>query len=411
MGFFEVTLKLDEKEYPILNKFKKKDLDKLLMKIFKTGYQIHFPSNDKIEQQLEYNELLERIETIKEELKDEINSSDIGDKIISLETSLNKLIGLSSNSCKKGNFGENFLEDLFGKRYGDIIFERKSSVAHSGDAWLHLPDGKIIMLESKNYTTTVNKDEITKLQSDMINHHIKWGILTSFNSMIQGMKELDFHTFIHNNETYSVIMISNLSNDVHKLDLALQIIRKLIGTFDNMNEFPWIVKDINNSLTELNTIIQKNYALRDSYYIMERDIQKSLSNYHVILRDYQYEIERKTTEIIDKINQTINSSIKKVELDSNEVIQEMLVEYDNKKIFPLLVRLVDIIQSKKWRLNWHEENNEYLLMINNQESGTIKIQTKKIIINLSSNDLAMSLNLGKEKENKQNLELLKNLMI
>ena len=189
MSLFEITLKLNENEYPMLKNLKKKELDKYLIKIFKTGYQIHFPSNDKIEQQLEYNELIERIETIKNELKDEINNSEISDKINSLESSLTKLIGISSNSCKKGNFGENVLEEIFSKRYGDIQFERKSQVAHSADAWLYLPDGKIIMLESKNYTTTVNKDEINKLQSDMVTHHIKWGIITSFNSMIQGMKE------------------------------------------------------------------------------------------------------------------------------------------------------------------------------------------------------------------------------
>jgi len=162
----ELTLKLDEKEYPMLNTFKKKELDKYILKIFKTGYQIHFPSTNKIEQQVEYNELIERIETIKDELKDEINNSEMSDKINSLESSLTKLIGISSNSCKKGNFAENVLEEIFNKRYGDIQFQRKSGVAHSGDAWLYLPDGKGIMLESKNYTTTVNKDEITKLQSE-----------------------------------------------------------------------------------------------------------------------------------------------------------------------------------------------------------------------------------------------------
>jgi hypothetical protein len=47
MGFIELTLKLDEKEYPMLNNFKKKELDRYILKLFKTGYQIHFPSNDK----------------------------------------------------------------------------------------------------------------------------------------------------------------------------------------------------------------------------------------------------------------------------------------------------------------------------------------------------------------------------
>jgi len=404
MGFIEFTLKLDEKEYPMLNNFKKKELDKYLFKIFKTGYQIHFPSNDKIEQQLEHNELLERIETIKEELKDQINNSEIGDKINSLESSLTKLIGLSSNSCKKGNFGENVLEEIFSKRYGDIQFDRKSQVSHSGDAWLYLPDGKLIMLESKNYSTTVNKDEINKLQSDMINHHIKWGILASFNSSIQGMRELDLHTFNHNNETYFIIMISNLSADIHKLDLGLQIIRKLMLTINDLPQFPWIIKDISHSLNELNQIVQKNYFLRDSYYNMERDVQKSLSNYHIILRDYQYDIEIKIKEIISKITETMNTSIQ----NSND-IQLMIDKYHDKKILPIIVRLVDIIQNKKWVVNYDNETTDWIIQNKGVEMGKVKIQTKKAIINIPSNDLTINLHLGKDKENKQNLEIIKSL--
>ena len=404
MGFIELSLKLDEKEYPMLNNFKKKELDKYLFKIFKTGYQIHFPSNDKIEQQLEHNELLERIETIKEELKDQINNSEIGDKINSLESSLTKLIGLSSNSCKKGNFGENVLEEIFSKRYGDIQFDRKSQVSHSGDAWLYLPDGKLIMLESKNYTTTVNKDEINKLQSDMINHHIKWGILASFNSSIQGMRELDLHTFNHNNETYFIIMISNLSADIHKLDLGLQIIRKLMLTINDLPQFPWIIKDISHSLNELNQIVQKNYFLRDSYYNMERDVQKSLSNYHIILRDYQYDIEIKIKEIISKITETMNTSIQ----NSND-IQLMIDKYHDKKILPIIVRLVDIIQNKKWVVNYDNETTDWIIQNKGVEMGKVKIQTKKAIINIPSNDLTINLHLGKDKENKQNLEIIKSL--
>ncbi len=407
MGFTEVTLTLDDKEYPMLNNFKKKELNKFLLKIFKTGYQIHFPPENKIEQQVEFNELIERIENIKDEIKDEINNSEITDKINSLETSLTKLIGLSSNSCKKGNFGENVLEEIFSKRYGDIQFERKSGVPHSGDAWLYLPDSQVIMLESKNYTSTVNKDEINKLQSDMINHHIKWGILTSFNSGIQGMKEMDFHTFSHNNETYFVVMVSNLSTDIHKLDLSLQIVRKLISQIGNLPEFPWVVKDITHSLSELSKIVQKNYFLRDSYYNMERDIQKSLSNYHVLLRDYQYDIEQKVNEIIGKIKSTMNATV--IAANKEPDYQEILEKYQDKKILPIIVRLVDVAQSKKWELDFDDESGDWILSKHVKEVGRVKIQQKKAIVSIPDNELTLTLNIGKEQTNKKNLEIIKSL--
>ncbi len=407
MNFIEVTLKLDNKEYPMLNNFKKKELDKFLLKIFKTGYQIHFPPENKIEQQVEFNELIERIENIKEEIKDEINNSEITDKINSLESSLSKLIGLSSNSCKKGNFGENVLEEIFSKRYGDIQFERKSNVPHSGDAWLYLPDSQVIMLESKNYTSTVNKDEINKLQFDMINHHIKWGILTSFNSGIQGMKEMDFHTFSHNNETYFVVMIGNLSTDIHKLDLGLQIIRKLINSIGNLPEFPWVVKDITHSLSELGQIIQKNYFLRDAYYNMERDIQKSLSGYHILLRDYQYDIEQKINEITGKIHATMKNTIGLANKEPD--YQDILEKHQDKKILPIIIRIIDVAQSKKWEIIFDENSGDWIINKHLKEVGKIKIQQKKAIITIPANELTLTLNIGKEKENKKNLEIIKSL--
>jgi len=409
MGFIEIALTLDDKEYPMLNNFKKKELDKFLVKIFKTGYQIHFPPQNKIEQHVEFNELIERIENIKDEIKGEINKSEITDKINSLESSLTKLIGISSNSCKKGNFGENVLEEIFSKRYGDIQFERKGQTPHSGDAWLYLPDNRVIMLESKNYTTTINKDEINKLQSDMINHHIKWGILTSFNSPIQGMKEMDFHTFSHNNETYFVLMIGNLSTDIHKLDLGLQIVRKLMDNIGNLPEFPWVVKDITHSLTELSHIIQKNYFLRDTYYNMERDIQKSLSGYHITLRDYQYDIEQKINEIIGKIQATMKTTIATGNTEPD--YQNILEKYQDKKILPIVVRLVDVAQNKKWDVNYSnsEDTGDWVISHQTQEIGRVKVQQKKVIVNIPSNELTLTLNIGKEKENKKNLEIIKSL--
>lgn len=389
----KITIELNQNEFPMLNNFTNDTRDNIIKEIFKTGYNIHFPSLEKIEENHQFNELLCKI-----------NNSDISNKLSSLETSLSKLIGISSNSSKKGEIAEILLENIINDRYGDITFESKSQVPHSGDAWLHIPENKIIMLESKNYTSTVNKDEIIKLESDMITHNIKWGIMVSFNSMIQGMKELDYYTFVHDNKTFSIIMISNLSSDYHKLDLGLQIIRKLIFKFDNLNNFPWIVNDISQNLNELNEIVKKNYSLRDSYYIMERDIQKILSNYHVFLRDYQYDLEYKINEIINKIQSTTENSLNIIKF--NENYETIINKYKTKKILPLIVRLIDICQEKSINLIESDE----LLIIKNKEDivGNVKVQIKKIIINI--NDITLTFNIGNEKEIKQNFEIIKSLI-
>ena len=137
---------------------------------------------------------------------------------------------------------------------------------------------------------------------------------------------------------------------------------------------------------------------------MERDVQKSLSNYHIILRDYQYDIEIKIKEIISKITETMNTSIQ----NSND-IQLMIDKYHDKKILPIIVRLVDIIQNKKWVVNYDNETTDWIIQNKGVEMGKVKIQTKKATINIPSNDLTLNLHLGKDKENKENLEIIKSL--
>jgi len=401
MSKIKVTISLTKEDYPELFKMKETKIIESLNEIFMNGYNIKFPKETDIKENVKYEQLL----TL---LKNNDTNSEVTEKLVSLENSLSKLIGLSSNSNKKGNFAENMLEEAFSQRYGDITFERKSGTAHSGDAWLYLNNSNIIMLESKNYATTINKDEVTKLESDMINHHIKWAIMISFNSRIQGFKELDLHTFVHNNETYYVIMISNFNNDYYKLDLALQIIRKLIVTLDNTKEIQLltITNEINESLLDLNKMIEKNYNLRDSYYGMEQGIQDQLSKFHVTLRDYQYDIDKKITEIINKIN---NVLIEKKLLinDYNEIIEQ----YQDKKILPLVSRLVDTFIHKKWLLTFNEDTNSWAIKNNNDDIGSLKVQNKKAIISILNNDLSLTLHLNenKEKENKQNIEIIKNL--
>ena len=399
LSTIKLSFSLDSNFYPMLKTLKKKELDKILLKIFDIGYNVYFPSEENIKNQSNHNALIEKIDSIKNEL----NNYGIVDKIDSLESSLTKLIGIGSNSCKKGNFAENILEDLFKTRYGDIQFERKGHVPHSGDAWLSLPDNKIIMLESKNYGTVVNKDEINKMQSDMINHNIRWGLFISFNSSIQGMKEMDFYTFIHNTETFFIVMISDLSTDIHKLDLGLGIIRKLMLTIGNLPKFPWIVEDISESLNDLAKIIQKNYVMRDSYYTLEQNIQKLLSNHHTILRDYQYDIEKKINEIINKIQETMGSKI-----ISNKIDYQFIHDkYKDKKILPIVVRIIDVLQYKNWYIDYDEDSENYCINFQEQEIGRIKIQQKKAIIYITSNDMTLVLTIGNDKANKQNLNIIK----
>ena len=126
----KITIEINSEEYPMLDNFNKETKNSIIKEIFKTGYNIHFPSLNKIEENHQYHQLLTKI-----------NNPDISNKLSSLETSLAKLIGISSNSSKKGEMAEILLENIVNDRYGDIKFESKSQTPHLGD----LPDDKIII--------------------------------------------------------------------------------------------------------------------------------------------------------------------------------------------------------------------------------------------------------------------------
>jgi hypothetical protein len=390
----------------MLKSLKKKDSEKLIVDIFNAGYKLYFPNKDQLIKNQEFDEIRNSIDALRAGIAD----SDIGDigntllskfneKIEPLNNSLNKLLGLQTASCKKGELGENIIQNAFLTRYGDITYEDKSGVAHSGDAWIYLPDKEKIMIEAKNYTKTINKDEVEKMEYDMKFNNIKFCLFLSLNAPIQGFREMDLHTFTHNDETYFGIMVSNLSNDISKLDLAYTMIRKLMELFNNSQKFPWIQKKIKENLNKVNEIVTKNYVLRDSFYTMEKSIQASMDIYHKNIRDYQYEMEQLIKSFTNEINITINESIKEVST------KDILLIHKTKKIYPVVSHISDLIEKKKWNLI-ETSKNKYDLLNKGTKIGTFEVALNKATINFPNNQLDLIFNAGNNKQNSQNLKIL-----
>jgi hypothetical protein len=403
----DITLKINIKDFPMLQTMKKKDMDKLLLDIFKTGYMIYFPNKDKTLEKQEYEELRNSILSLREEIADsdlsemsDIIIAKINEKIEPLNDSLSKLLGLQTSSCKKGELGENIIQHAFTTRYGDLVYEDKSHVAHSGDAWLYLPDNKVIMIESKNYTNTINKNEVEKMEFDMKHNNIRFCLFLSLNAQIQSFRDMDFHTFNHNNQSYFAIMVSNLSNNISKLDLAFGMMRKIIDMFNQPEKFPWIQKKIHDGLNKVNDITAKNYTLRDNFYTLEKSINSSLDSYHKILRDYQYELEETIKLLINEIKETMTDSI-----TIKQTIKDILLIHKNKKIYPIVANIGDIFEKLKWTIKLNGEN-KYDIFDKKNKIGLFEIQLKKCVISFPLTQLELVFNAGNHLQNKQNLKIL-----
>jgi hypothetical protein len=346
-----IKFNITKQDYPLLFQIKKTEVNDIVNKIFKIGYECYFPNKD-LDNQIKHNKL-------------EI-------KLDSLECVLEKLIGVSSSSMRKGELGENILENIISQKYGDIKYVPMGQVNHSGDAWLSFDSfNETVMLESKNYTTKVNKDEITKMRKDMISNNIQWGIFVSFNSQIQGYRDFDIDTFNHQGKVYTIVFLSELSKDIERIDIGIQVIRKLICNYSKLNTFPWITTKIKSDLEKLNEVINLNYQLRDWFSEMEGSIKNSLNKYYTNLRDYQHKIDNSINDIVKNIEGTIEDSLVKTDFSYTDYINNYK---DNKKLFIILSKIIDKFQEKNIIID------EEKLLVSNKYIGNIRIQKKKIYV-------------------------------
>ena len=399
MASLELNISITKEECPMLFKLKKRDRDKLIKQIFIIGYRARYPTvNDGENCE---DDILSQLLELKSILSNNNSNTELKQRIDSLECSLEKLIGLSNSSMKKGEFAENVLENIFETRYGDIQFKNMAQTNHCADAWLTFSDDSVVMVESKNYTNKVNKDEVIKMQKDMITNHILYGIFVSWNSSIQNMREFDIHIFSHNGETYTVVMISNLAKDISRLDIGIQVIRKVISNYQNISHFPWLVKDIKDDLTQLNEIIKKNYMLRDKYCDMEMSIKANLSEFYHELREYQYKLNHQAKQIIGKIDSTMKTSLS----ISHCNIETLIEKYKGKKsIFPILSKVCDSCQKFNWTLI-DSGTNLISVMKADDNICQIKISNKKLSLNINNGNLKIDIN--KDSDVSDCLEILK----
>ena len=396
-----MNLIINNDEYPEIFKLVKKEREKKIKDIFKTGYNIHYPTlnNEGNDANLQYQQILRKLENIELEYYNESGQNFMSNQMEDLMTSIQRLTGLSNNSSKKGEVGEFMLEEIINKRYGDLIYENKAKVAHCGDAWLTFPDGQKIILESKNYTQRINKDELEKMEFDMKTNNIKFGIFLSWSSQVSNFNSLlDIHTFCDNGETFLVIILSKLSDDIQKLDLSIQILRKFLLNFSNLGKFPWVVKELKGNMDKLNMIFKQNHILRDKFYEMNSSIVESMNQYFINLREYQYELEEGVNEIINSIDSTIDESLKDITDNKDNTKDncmknylEYFSEFKKEKIYKVIQFLIDLIASHSIKDNamncitLEKNNKEFIILKNGSKISSIKIQKKKIIIQFIHN--------------------------
>jgi hypothetical protein len=235
--------------------------------------------------------------------KNDYETYQIKESIQQLQQVTKDVFGLSKTSQKRGEISENMIYTIFQNDYQNYSFEKTNHVPHSADAIVTTHNNDNFLLEIKNYHNVVDKKEIIKLKYDMEYTNINYALLISIQSGIVGKKTIDIEKFIINNKEQTIVYCSYIFDEPHKLHSCITLLESLIKIkSENYNYFKDEIIETIKDITEIYDIIKN---LNSQYLLVENNIKEQLSNFYLIIRDYQIKIRDKINKISKKIDDMI----------------------------------------------------------------------------------------------------------
>ena len=246
----------------------------------------------------ELNKVKEKYDLLLEE-KDRQNqlNREVFDKATNL---INKTINKSSISI--GDDGEQIFEKLADtfRDFAEYRIENKAKQGHKGDFHLFFKEFNILV-DSKNYSTSVSKKEILKIESDLnsnINMNFAW--LVSLNSNICEYNKFPIMTKWITTDVgvKCILMINNLLSNKEPRDILRQ-------AWMICNDFYKLTKKVEKEDGEL-----EKYIKRDLLY------KKHINN----LQDRASEIRRGLNISYNILTNLDNDLLEMLSLASNEIV-------------------------------------------------------------------------------------------
>ena len=235
--------------------------------------------------------------------KNDYETYQIKESIQQLQQVTKDVFGLSKTSQKRGEIGENMIYAIFQNDYQNYSFEKTNHVSHSADAIVTTHNNDKFLLEIKNYQNVIDQKEIIKLKYDMEYTNINYALLISIQSGIVGKKTIDIEKFIINNKEQTIVYCSYIFDEPHKLHSCITLLESLMKIkLVNYNYFKDEIIETIKDITEIYDIIKN---LNSQYLLVENNIKEQLSNFYLIIRDYQIKIKDKINKISKKIDDMI----------------------------------------------------------------------------------------------------------
>jgi hypothetical protein len=326
--------------------------------------------------------------------KNDYETYQIKESIQQLQQVTKDIFGFSKTSQKRGEVGENMIYTIFQNDYQNYSFDKTNHVSHSADAIVSTPDNDKFLLEIKNYQNVVDQKEIIKLKYDMEYTNINYALFISIQSGIVGKKTIDIEKFIINDKEYTIVYCSYVFEEPHKLHSCITLLESLIKI--KSEKYNYIKDEIIETIKEITEIYDLIKNLNSQYLLVENNIKEQLSNFYLVIRDYQLKIKDKINKISKKIEDTIYIS-------SDEFINN----FNESECILQVNKINDLITANNLKII-NKDDSSWFISNDTKNIGEIKKFKSKVEISLYNPNICLKF-LSKDKSD-ENYTLLNSII-
>lgn len=340
------------------------------------------------------------------------------EKLYSIESKLDDLLHIKTNSSRKGKLAEDICRDILIKNYPQWNIIDVSQTGYEADCRaIDTPVGPILY-EFKNYDYNVNREQVSKFVRDLEHTNIKYGIFISNTSGIVGRKNIEWEII---NEKL-IVFVSNMGLNGYGCIIGTELLLSLI--------------DINVMKKDKNWIYSQNYQLTDIIENISESIEnlrdniESYTKHKELISEQRIKINN-SIDILEKnsfmclleLNETFNKIVKntkeivnKTKIIHNDNFDELFCKIDsdkNKELLKLLIKMCNNLHIQTDNNNLYIHKGDKLLCYTKILKSRIDLyfpinETKMISLNLKyekikGNDIIIEL-----KEDIERINLIEN---
>ena len=207
---------IDVKMNPWIMNVNEEDRNRVCNEYLKIGYMISNMTKTTMDASIIMKPIQEGIEKRlgemehRNELQMTVMNTRVSENLERVKTSIDKFTEFSNKSAFKGAMGENLVESVIQHYFPDDTIINTSKKTAESDYHLRCHNGTTFLIESKFYTSIVNKQEIDKFRRDLLKMGFPIGIFISLSSGIVGKKRFDVERL---NEHQIILYVPNAGFD------------------------------------------------------------------------------------------------------------------------------------------------------------------------------------------------------